>query len=117
MLDAPETAFPSSDMLIGGEWRGAASGARLDTLDPFLQRPWATVPDASLADFDAAIRAARAAFEGWGRSTARSRAILLRRLAALITRDAERLAAIESRDNGKLVREMLGQWQYIPAWF
>lgn len=118
MLDAPGTALPAYDMLIGAEWRGAASGARTDTLDPFLQRPWATVPDAGPADVDAAIRAARSAFkDGWGGSTARSRAVLMRRLAALIARDAERLAAIESRDNGKLVREMRGQWQYIPAWF
>lgn len=116
MLDAPGTALPAYDMFIGAGWRGAANGARAATLDPFLQRPWATVPDAGPADVDAAIRAARTAFEdGWGRSTARSRAVLMRRLAALIARDAERLAAIESRDNGKLVREMRGQWQYIPA--
>lgn len=118
MLDAPGTSLPSYDMRIGSEWRGAASGARTETLDPYHQRAWATVPDAGPADVDAAIRAARAAFEnGWRTTTARARAVLMRRLASLIARDAERLATIESRDNGKLLREMQGQWQYIPAWF
>jgi (Z)-2-((N-methylformamido)methylene)-5-hydroxybutyrolactone dehydrogenase len=41
----------------------------------------------------------------------------LRRLAELIARDTERLALIESRDNGKLLREMLAQWTYLPEWF
>ena len=118
MLDSTEGKLPAYDMLIGGEWRGASSGGRSDTIDPFSQTPWATVPEANAADVDAVIMAARGAFEGgWSTSTARSRATLLRKLGALIARDAERLAAIESRDNGKLLREMRGQWQYIPAWF
>ena len=118
MLDAIDGRLPAYDMLVGGKWRGAVSGARCETLNPFTQRPWATVPDAGPDDVDAAVRAARKAFEeGWGASTARSRAVLLRRMATLIARDAQRLANIESRDNGKLLREMSGQWQYIPAWF
>ncbi|MBV9655222.1 MAG: aldehyde dehydrogenase, partial [Acetobacteraceae bacterium] len=117
MPDGPGGQLPAYDMFIGGQWQGAGGGARTETLNPFTQRAWATVPDAAAADVDAAVGAARAAFEnGWGASTARSRAVLLRRLAALIARDAERIAAIESRDNGKLLREMLGQWRYIPAW-
>jgi acyl-CoA reductase-like NAD-dependent aldehyde dehydrogenase len=94
MLDAVDSGLPAYDMLIGGEWRGAISGARSNTLDPYAQRPWATVPDASAADVDAAVAAARRAFDdGWATSTARTRAALLRRLGALIARDAERLAA------------------------
>ncbi len=107
------------EMMIDGKWIGAASGRRLDSLDPFAGRTWATVPDAAAADVAAAVGAARAAFDTgpWGRMTARERAALLRRVAELITRDVDRLAAIESRDNGKLVREMTAQWRYIPEWF
>ncbi|MCY1295491.1 Betaine aldehyde dehydrogenase [compost metagenome] len=42
---------------------------------------------------------------------------MLRRLGDLIARDAEKLAAIEVRDNGKLYAEMLGQLRYLPEWF
>jgi (Z)-2-((N-methylformamido)methylene)-5-hydroxybutyrolactone dehydrogenase len=46
-----------------------------------------------------------------------SRARLLRRLGDLIARAAERLAEIETRDTGKLLREMRGQASSIPEWF
>ena len=49
--------------------------------------------------------------------TATARGKLLRRLGDLIARDAEKLAAIEIRDNGKLYAEMSAQLRYIPEWF
>jgi len=105
-------------MLIGGEWVAAAAGASYETLNPFTQLPWAVVPDGSREDVDRAVRAARAALDGeWGARTGFERADLLRRLADLIGRDAERLAACETRDNGKLLREMRGQIDYMPAWY
>ncbi|MBM0206244.1 aldehyde dehydrogenase [Micromonospora sp. STR1s_5] len=77
------------------------------------------MPDGSEADVDRAVRAARLAFDKgpWGKLTATQRGALLRKLGDIIARDAEELATIESRDNGKLYREMLGQWKYIPEWF
>ena len=45
------------------------------------------------------------------------RAALMRRLADLITENAERLARVEVRDNGKLYREMIGQLQGLGAWY
>ncbi|MEP9349439.1 aldehyde dehydrogenase [Xanthobacter sp. KR7-225] len=120
MLDRPAPQAPIAyDMLIDGRWVGAASGRRMDSLDPYAGATWATVPDAGAQDVAAAVGAARAAFDNgpWGRASARSRAALLRRLAELIARDADRLAAVESRDNGKLLREMTAQWRYMPDWF
>ena len=120
MLDRPAAPAPIVyDMLIGGRWVGAASGLRMDSLDPFAGAPWASVPDAGAQDVGLAVAAAREAFDTgpWGRATARERAARLRRLAELIARDADRLAQIESRDNGKLVREMTAQWRYMPEWF
>ena len=96
-------------MLIGGEWTHARSGETFVTVDPYTGRPWATVPRAGAEDVDAAVRAARSAFEGWGRTTGTERARLMRRLAELIASNAERIAVVESTDNGKLIREMEGQ--------
>ena len=65
-----------------------------------------------------AVAAARRALSGpWGQLTGFGRARLMRRLAELIARDADRLAEFETRDTGKLLREMRGQLGSIPDWF
>src|SRR3569623_258991 len=51
-------------MLIGGEWVDARSGETFESVDPFTGRPWADIPRAGPEDVDAAVRAARAAFDG-----------------------------------------------------
>ncbi len=105
-------------MSIGGAPTAASSGRTYPSVDPFTGQPWAEVPDASADDVDAAVRAARAALDGeWGKLTATQRGALLHRLADLIARDAEKLAEMETRDNGKLLREMSGQMAYLPAWY
>jgi aldehyde dehydrogenase (NAD+) len=102
---------------IGGRSVPAAGGGTYETLNPYTREPWATAADGDAADVDAAVAAARAALKGpWGRATAPERAGLLRRLAAVLERDAEQLAELESRDNGKLLRETLGQARALPAW-
>ncbi|MFY9691444.1 MAG: aldehyde dehydrogenase, partial [Candidatus Acidiferrales bacterium] len=53
----------------------------------------------------------------WRKLTATARGELLRRLAELIAAEADRLAEIETTDNGKLIAEMRGQLKYIPQWF
>lgn len=95
------------------------SGPTIESVNPYSGAPWAVVPDGSEADVDQAVDAARRAFADgpWAEMTATQRGALLRRLGDIIARDAEYLARVESRDNGKLYREMLGQWQYIPQWF
>ncbi|MDB5838473.1 MAG: hypothetical protein JWQ23_425, partial [Herminiimonas sp.] len=82
------------------------------------QKVWATVPDASEQDVKAAVTAARNAFDNgpWRQTTPQQRAAMMRKLGDLMARDAERMARIESSDNGKLLREMLGQWRYLPEW-
>jgi acyl-CoA reductase-like NAD-dependent aldehyde dehydrogenase len=108
----------SHAMSIGGRPTPAASGRTYTSIDPFTGEPWAQVPDAGPEDVDAAVAAARAALDGeWGRLTAGQRGKLLHRLGDLIARDAERLAELETRDNGKLLREMSGQMAYLPEWY
>ncbi len=106
-------------MLIGGEWVNAQSGGTFESINPYSGKVWAVVPEAAEDDVDAAVRAARAAFdEGpWGRMTGTERARLIRRLAALLDENAERLATVESTDNGKLIREMGGQLKSLSEWY
>ena len=106
-------------MLIGGAWVDPAGGAWFESVNPFTAQPWALIPRAGKEDVDRAICAARQAFYGdaWRKLTASARGALLRKLADLIAADAERLAAIETTDNGKLFAEMRGQLNYIPQWF
>ncbi len=109
----------SYKMLIGGERLDAEGGATFETENPFSGAPWALVPRAGVADVDKAVAAARTAFNNpdWRKISASARGALLHRLGDLIAREAERLAQIETRDNGKLITEMRGQLKYIPQWY
>jgi acyl-CoA reductase-like NAD-dependent aldehyde dehydrogenase len=105
-------------MYIGGRWLDASTGLTFDSINPYRQQVWATVPDASAEDVSAAVTAARAAFDDgpWRHTTPPQRAAMMRKLGDLMARDAERMARIESSDNGKLLREMLATWRYMPEW-
>jgi aldehyde dehydrogenase (NAD+) len=91
----------------------------MDSVNPYTQAVWARVPDASAEDVADAVGAATEAFERgpWPATTPQQRAAMLRKLGDLVARDAEKMALLESRDNGKLYKEMLAQWRYIPEWF
>jgi aldehyde dehydrogenase (NAD+) len=105
-------------MVIDGRPAEAVSGRTYQTVDPYRIQPWATVADADGDDVDLAVTAARRALSGpWGGLTGFGRARLLRRLGDLIARDADALADVETRDSGKLLREMRGQLASIPEWF
>jgi aldehyde dehydrogenase (NAD+) len=105
-------------LYLDGGSRPAKSGSDYVSSDPSTAQPWARVADAGAADVDAAVRSARAAFNGeWGELTATARGKLLRRLGDLIAENAEWLAEIETRDSGKLLREMVGQVKALPEWF
>jgi acyl-CoA reductase-like NAD-dependent aldehyde dehydrogenase len=105
-------------ILIGGEWVEPASGEWFESTNPFTAKPWALIPRCTKADVDSAVAAARSAFYGeWRNLNATARGALLRRLADLIAADADRLAEIETTDNGKLIAEMRAQLKYIPQWF
>lgn len=106
-------------MLIDGQWTSAGTERVLESQNPYTGQVWATVPDAAPEDVERALGAAREAFDHgpWSRSTARERAAILRKLGDLLAANAEHLATIESRDNGKLFKEMLAQMRYMPEWF
>ncbi|MCO5130481.1 MAG: aldehyde dehydrogenase [Xanthobacteraceae bacterium] len=104
---------------IGGQWKAAESGETFESVDPFTAKAWARIPKCDARDVDQAVAAARKALEGgpWADMHPSQRGQLLRRLGDLILRDADRLAATEVQDNGKLYAEMRGQVGYIPQWY
>jgi len=105
-------------LLIAGEWVDPHSGEWFESVNPFTAAPWALIPRGNATDIDRAVAAARAAFYGdWRKLNATARGAILRKLGDLITAESDRLAEIETTDNGKLIAEMRGQLKYIPQWF
>lgn len=104
---------------VNGRDTTSATGRWLVCEDPFTGQPWAEIPQCDAGDASAAIKAAHAAFTSgaWPKMTATARGKLLRRFADLIEANAERLARLETRDNGKLYAEMLGQVRYLPEYY
>lgn len=105
-----------SKLFIGGEWVAPHSGRYLDSYDPTTGEPWYEAADADAEDVDRAVRAATRALldPAWRRMSQTDRGRLLRRLADLVARNEAALAAIETRDNGKLIREMRAQVNVLP---
>ncbi len=89
-------------LLIGGEWRAARSGESFETIDPATGQVHGEAAAGDAADVDAAVAAARAAFEApaWSGMSPHDRSRLLLRIADAVEANAEELAQIESRDNG-----------------
>jgi aldehyde dehydrogenase (NAD+) len=118
MIARPPLAEERLSMLIGGRWAAAASGDFFESYDPFTGKAWTLVPRAGTAVVDAAVDAARQAFRGeWRTMTPTARGQIMMRFADLVAEEAENLAVLETRDNGKLINEMRMQCKYIPQWF
>ncbi|HSQ59751.1 MAG TPA: aldehyde dehydrogenase family protein [Acidobacteriota bacterium] len=93
-------------LLIGGEWREAASGKRFPTLNPATGETLAEIAEADAPDVDAAVAAARAALEGpWGRMSASERGKILWRIGDLLLKHAADVARLETLDAGKPITE------------
>jgi aldehyde dehydrogenase (NAD+) len=103
-------------MLIDGQWTPAEQS--FDSVDPSTGAGWATIPEAAESDVDRAIAAARRAFEGpWSELTPTERGRLMFQLADLIDEHAPELAQVESRDNGKLLKETSAQAAALSRWY
>ena len=101
-------------LLIDGVRVPASSGRSFETLNPATGEVLARVAEADAADVDAAVRSARAAFEGsWGHMKASERGALLLKLADLIRRNEDELVQLESLDSGKPVSAI--RRQDLPA--
>jgi acyl-CoA reductase-like NAD-dependent aldehyde dehydrogenase len=93
-------------LLIDGRRVAAASGERMETIDPATGRAFATFAAGGADDIDQAVHAARRAFDGaWRRTAPADRGRILHRAAALIRAQAPRLAVAETLDVGKTLAE------------
>ncbi|MFB6207261.1 MAG: aldehyde dehydrogenase [Haloglomus sp.] len=88
-------------LYIDGEWRAAGDGGTLTTADPATGDPLAEVAAATERDVDAAVGAARRAFEEWRRTPPDERGRIVHRVGQLIRDHQDELATIESLDQGK----------------
>ncbi len=106
----PTDLVESFDNFIDGAFVPPAGGQRMQTSNPFTGKVWAEVPDDPGAVNDA-VAAARKAFETgpWATMPAVERSRLMRALGDSLARDAEELAVVEARDNGKIIRETSAQ--------
>jgi len=106
-------------MAIGDEFVGADADKWMDIVNPATGETWASVPAAEEVDVDRAVKAAARAFRNpaWREITPMARAELLHRLGERVQQEAGRLAELETRANGKIIRETTAQMNVIPNWF
>ncbi|PBB37998.1 aldehyde dehydrogenase [Mesorhizobium sp. WSM3868] len=93
--------------------------ASFDSIDPSTGAPWAKMPAADEADVDRAVEAAHRALRTgpWASMTATARGKLLVRLGDLVAANAGRLAELETRDTGKIIRETRAQIAYVGDYY
>jgi acyl-CoA reductase-like NAD-dependent aldehyde dehydrogenase len=92
-----------TQLLIGGKFQDALTGKTFASINPATEEVLAQVAEAEAPDIDAAVKAARAAFnrKNWRNMAARDRSKLLWKLGDLIMQYADELALTETLDNGK----------------
>ncbi|HEX6649967.1 MAG TPA: aldehyde dehydrogenase family protein, partial [Pyrinomonadaceae bacterium] len=128
-MSSPELAENNTprkyQLFIDGQWVDSASGKTFSTPNPATGETLAEVAEADKADIDKAVAAARRAFEGkWSKLSARDRGKLLYKLSQLIEQHTPELAALETADNGKPIKESLyvdlpqvvENFEYFAGW-
>lgn len=93
--------------IIGGKQVEALSGKRMDVVSPSDGIAFGSIPASGTQDVDAAVKSARHAYEHgeWGKMAAVDRGRILLKLSELISKNSDELAALESRDTGKPVKQ------------
>lgn len=102
---------------IGGAFSDGS--AQFESRDPATGAVWAMMPEAREADVNSAVGGAKAAFydPAWAGMTPSARGKLLLRLADLIAENAPKLAELETRDTGKIIRETSAQIAYVAEYY
>ncbi|MGE4157819.1 MAG: aldehyde dehydrogenase family protein [Planctomycetota bacterium] len=102
-MTQPLMQLKHTQLLIGGEWKAASGGALSKLVNPATEEVWCEVAKGTAADADAAVAAARAAFNGkdYRKMGGAGRAKALWKLAELVERDGKEIAELETRNQGK----------------
>ena len=113
-------------LFINGKWVNSISGKTFATLNPSTGQEICQVAEADSADVDLAVKAARKAFESgpWKKMSAAERGRRINKLADLMEQNLPELAALESLDNGKPLRDSLNAdlplsikaYRYYAGW-
>ena len=105
VISRPE--IRQTQCFIGGQWIPAQSGKTFDTLHPATEEVISQIAEGDAADVDLAVKAARDAFDNgpWRTMDARERGALMMKLADLIEEEIDELAALETLDNGKPIKD------------
>ena len=90
---------------IGGKWVAPKAGRYFDNTSPVNGQVLCEIARSDADDVEAALDAAHAAKDAWGRTSAAERALILNRIADAIEDNLDRLALAETWDNGKPIRE------------
>ncbi|HKX88775.1 MAG TPA: aldehyde dehydrogenase family protein, partial [Sphingopyxis sp.] len=101
-------------MLIGGKLEGGS--ARFDVLNPATEQVIGSVPDATQADLDRAIAAARAAFPGWAATPIAERKAALTAMGQAIMANADAFKRLLTAEQGKPHAEAEGEVMGAGYW-
>ncbi len=100
------TAVMRKQLFIDGAWRDAAGGKTIEVVNPATEEVIAEVASAEQDDVDAAVAAARAAFDGpWAKLSARERGRLVWKIGEKLMERADEIARLETLHNGKPIFE------------
>jgi len=105
----PNTQVKQYQMFIGGEWRDAASGETLDSVNPATEEVIATIPNAGEADIDLAVQAAREGFAEWQSLPPMRRIQIMREMSGRMAENAELIGRLDTLDSGNPIRTMLNE--------
>jgi succinate-semialdehyde dehydrogenase/glutarate-semialdehyde dehydrogenase len=100
-------------MLIGGEWRQAASAEEIEVVNPATEEVVGTVPSGAPADVEFAVATAKGAFPGWAATDVEERAAVLAKAAELIEANAKALAPVLTSEQGKPIAEAIGEVKHL----
>jgi (Z)-2-((N-methylformamido)methylene)-5-hydroxybutyrolactone dehydrogenase len=120
MIEGMEDVLVYDKLFINNEFIYPRKREVYESINPATGKVWAMIARGGREDIDEAVRAARIAFEQgpWRLATGTSRAHMLRKLGDLIAENAEKLAYLESMDNGKPFKETLnGEIPMVKEWF
>ena len=116
-MQTQQDTLPHFDNHIGGRATPGSGGRRFTSTNPTTGQAWASFAESGPEDVDAAVQAAHDALSGaWGQLSATRRGRLLMNWGEKIAAASDRIARMESAQNGKLLAEMKAQANVVKEW-